>query len=144
MTHSAYESRKSSTNKIAAVWHSLSAGVLGALALAAGPAAPVFKHDEVSFGSLLWRALWGLALIAVVTVGAALFAKRFVPGIRGYTADGKRRIQLIESRRVSQRLTLHLVAYEDREILLAQSGDQLLELDARPAKAANAQGFPNG
>jgi hypothetical protein len=125
------------------VWHLL---IFGALALNAGatPSLPVFKHDEVSFGGLLWRALWGLVLIAVVTFGAALFAKRFVPGIRGYSSDGKRRIQLIESRRVNQRLTLHVVAYEDREILLAQSGDQLLELDARPAKAANAEGMPNG
>jgi hypothetical protein len=126
------------------VWHSLPALLIGALS-AAGAAAPVFKHDEVSLGGLLWRALWGLALIAVVTVGAALFARRFVPGIRGYSSDGKRRIQLIESRRVNQRLTLHVVAYEDREILLAQSGDQLLELDTRPAKAAmNAEGMPNG
>lgn len=126
------------------MWHSLPAPLVGALNLAAGPAAPVFKHEEVSFEGLLWRALWGLALIAVVTVGAALFARRFVPGIRGYSSDGKRRIQVIESRRVNQRLTLHVVAYEDREILLAQSGDQLLELDARPAKTASAEGMPNG
>jgi len=105
--------------------------------------APVFRHDEVSFGSLLWRAVWGLVVIAALAFGVAFVAKRFVPGVRGYSSGGRQRIEILESRRVTPRLTLHVVAFENREILLAQSGDQLLALQERTRNASSADGPDN-
>jgi hypothetical protein len=104
------------------------------LSLRTDTEAPVFKQGGESFGSLLWRAAWGLLLIGGLAFAMAVLVKRVVPGIRGYSADGKKRIQLIETHRVTPKLTLLLIAYEDREILLAQSGDRLLELDTRAKK----------
>jgi hypothetical protein len=104
------------------------------LSLRTDTKAPVFKQSEESFGSSLWRAAWGLLLIGGLAFAIAVLLKRVVPGIRGYSADGKKRIQLIETHRVTPKLTLLVIAYQDREILLAQSGDQLLELDTRARK----------
>lgn len=87
-----------------------------------------FKQGGDSFGSALWHALGALVLVGLLAVTMAVLVKRFLPGVRGYTSDGRKRVQLIETQRVTPKLTLLVIAYDGKEILLAQSGDQLLEL----------------
>jgi flagellar biogenesis protein FliO len=75
----------------------------------------------------------GLLLITVLAFGVTLLAKRYLPGIRGFSADGKSHVQLLESRRITARLTLFVIEFEGRRLLLAQSGDRVVEVGARPA-----------
>ena len=82
-------------------------------------------------GGLLLRVAGGLLLMTALAFGAAVLAKRYLPGIRGYSTDGKSRIQLLESRRVTAKLTLFVIEYEGRRLLLAQSGDRVVEIGAQ-------------
>ncbi len=66
----------------------------------------------------------GLALV----VGVAYGLKRFL-SVQGRLPSGNSRMQLLEVRRLSQRLTLFMVQVDDKIMVLAQSGDQLLTLD---------------
>ena len=139
--------------------------VLSALALAAsftgsargqevlhGPAAVAaqpqpgriaYKQDNtVGVAGLLVRIGGGLLLMTTLALGTALLAKRYLPGIRGYSQDGKHRIQLLESRRITPKLTLFVLEFEGRRLLLAQSGDRLLELGTR-AGAADHGSMPD-
>jgi len=74
------------------------------------------------------RATGALVLIAALTFGAAVLAKRYLPGVRGFSRDGTTRIQLLESRRITPKLTLLLVEFEGERLLLAQSGDRVSPL----------------
>jgi hypothetical protein len=98
------------------------------------PAARIpYKQDNTGSGlggGLLLRVAGGLLLMTTLAFAAAVLAKRYLPGIRGYSSDGKSRIQLLESRRVTPKLTLFVIEYEGRRLLLAQSGDRVVEIGA--------------
>ena len=90
-----------------------------------------YKEDSsVGVGALALRLAGGLVLMAVLAFTAALLAKRYLPGIRGYSLDGKSRVQLLESRRITPKLTLFVLEFEGRRLLLAQSGERIVELGA--------------
>lgn len=103
------------------------------------PAPATFRSDpqriaykEDSSASVGWLALrlgGGLVLMAALAFTAAWLAKRYLPGVRGYSLDGQSRIQLLESRRITPKLTLFVLEFEGRQLLLAQSGERILELD---------------
>jgi hypothetical protein len=82
-------------------------------------------------GGLFLRVGGGLLLMTILAFAAAVLAKRYLPGIRGYSTDGKSRIQLLESRRMTPKLTLFVIEYEGRRLLLAQSGDRVVEIGAQ-------------
>jgi hypothetical protein len=118
----------------------LAPGAFGQDAAQAPPAATLrsgtqriaYKEDSaVSVGSLVLRLGGGLVLMATLAFTAAVLAKRYLPGIRGYSLDGQSRIQLLESRRITPKLTLFVLEFEGRRLLLAQSGERIVELDAR-------------
>lgn len=79
-------------------------------------------------GSLLLRVTGGLVLITALTFGAAVLARRYLPGVRGFSRDGTTRVQLLESRRITPKLTLMVVEFEGERLLLAQSGERVLSL----------------
>lgn len=90
-------------------------------------------------GLLMLRATGGLVLIAALTFGAAALAKRYLPGVRGFSRDGATRIQLLESRRITPKLTLLLVEFEGERLLLAQSGDRVSSLGSHSGPDPVAQ-----
>lgn len=95
-----------------------------------------FKEDNgASIGSLVLRMAGGLVLMAILTFGAAWMAKRYLPGLRGFSSDGQSRIQLLETRRITPRLTLFVLEIEGRRLLLAQSGERVVELGTRLDRA---------
>jgi len=94
-----------------------------------------YKDDNaVGVGSLALRLGGGLVLMATLAFAAALLAKRYLPGLRGYSLDGQSRIKLLESRRITPKLTLFVLEFEGRRLLLAQAGERLVELDGRRAE----------
>ena len=112
--------------------------IMGALAPVARTQAaqPIaYKQDSgPGLGALALRLAGGLVLMATLAFGTAVLAKRYLPGVRGYSADGKSRIQLLESRRITPKLTLFVLEFEGRRLLLAQSGDRVVELASRGAQ----------
>jgi hypothetical protein len=99
----------------------------------AGSGRIAYKQDNSGggVGALFLRVAGGIALMTALAFAAAVVAKRYLPGIRGYSSDGKSRIQLLESRRVTPKLTLFVIEYEGRRVLLAQSGDRVVEIGAQ-------------
>jgi hypothetical protein len=96
-----------------------------------GPQRLEYRQDTgTNFGSLLLRAAGGLVLMAMLAFGTAVLAKRFLPGVRGYSQDGSTRIRLLESRRITPKLTLLVIEFEGRRLLLAQSGDRVVHVAA--------------
>jgi hypothetical protein len=98
-----------------------------------------YRQDSgPGFGGLLLRAAGGLVLITVLTLAITVLAKRYLPGIRGYSLDGRSRVHLLESRRITSKLTMFVIEFEGRRLLLAQSGDRVVELGA--PRTVSAQG----
>jgi hypothetical protein len=109
-------------------------GALAPLAHAQAPRPIAYKEDNApGLGALAFRLAGGLVLMATLAFGAAVLAKKYLPGVRGYSADGKSRIQLLESRRITPKLTLFVLEFEGRRLLLAQSGDRVVELGSQGA-----------
>lgn len=95
-----------------------------------------FKEDNgAGVGALALRLAGGLVLMAMLTFGATWLAKRYLPGLRGFSSDGHSRIQLLETRRITPRLTLFVLEIEGRRVLLAQSGERVVELGNSPDRA---------
>jgi len=90
-------------------------------------------------GLLMLRVTGGLVLMAALTFGAAVLARRYLPGVRGFSRDGATRIQLLESRRITPKLTLLLVEFEGERLLLAQSGERIAPLASHSGPDPAAQ-----
>jgi len=99
-----------------------------------------FKRDADSFelGLVLRTAL---ALGVVIAVGlAGIYAlKRFLPTSLGRSAAGQGRINVLEIRRVTPRLTLFLLEIDGQKVFLVQSGDRV-----RPLRLADSRGSEKG
>lgn len=89
-----------------------------------------YQEQGPSLGGLLLRAAGALALMTLLALAAALLAKRNMPGLKGFSAYGTTRVQLLESRRLTAKLTLFVVEFDGRRLLLAQSGDRIVEVGA--------------
>jgi len=97
-----------------------------------------FKEDDsAGVGALALRMAGGLVLMATLAFAAAWLGKRYLPSLRGYSADGQSRIQLLETRRVTPKLTLFVLEFEGRRLLLAQSGERVVELGAAGDRTKN-------
>ena len=123
----------------------LAAGLIAAPGLAPAKDEPVpakeaipFKRDAdaLETGTLLRTAL---ALGAVIAVGfVGIYAlKRFLPASLGRSTGGPGRINVLEIRRVTPRLTLFLVEIDGQKVFLAQSGDRVRPLRLPGSSTAN-------
>lgn len=89
-----------------------------------------YQERGPSLGGLLLRAAGALALMTLLALAAAFLAKRYMPGLKGFSTQGTSRVQLLESRRLTSKLTLFVVEFDGRRLLLAQSGDRIVEVGA--------------
>ncbi len=88
---------------------------------------PFRTESVVPTGTLTRVVLVTLVGLALVFV-AVYFLKGYLFRNNRFSTENSR-MQLIEVRRLSQRLTLFMVRVDDKTMVLAQSGDQLLTLD---------------
>jgi flagellar biogenesis protein FliO len=94
-----------------------------------------FRRDAEALDSgLALRVALALGLVIVLGIGGVYALKRFLPGSLGGTAGTGGRINVLEIRRVTPRLTLFLVEIDGQKIALAQSGDRVrtLTLGSKP------------
>ena len=87
---------------------------------AESPQVPYKQESDTRFGVLILRTAAGL-------------------GVQGFSKDGKTRIQLVESRRITPKLTLLLIDFEGERLLLAHSGDRVVHLGAHGSMDAFTQ-----
>jgi flagellar biogenesis protein FliO len=102
-----------------------------------------FKQDKQGGDTLAYQSLAGLLLAGLAAYGVILGLKHFGP-LRGAAMRKNRRLQIIESMRLSRRSVLHVVNYHGEELLLAE-GEHGLGLVARRAEgvSANDAGVPH-
>lgn len=87
-----------------------------------------FRPDDVGLGVQAGLAYGGVVLmLALAVAGMILLRKRLSARLPGAPVAGAG-LRSISSLRLPQQTLLHVVAYRDREILFAQSGDKLLQL----------------
>lgn len=91
----------------------------------AGEPIPYRKAEGGGDGALLVRVIAGLAVVLAVGVVAIFLIKKYLPVAYGHAKDGSRKIQLLETRRLTPRTTLFAVQFEGRRLLLALSGDRV-------------------
>jgi flagellar biogenesis protein FliO len=93
---------------------------------------PFRREADVDSGTALRVAL-ALGLVIALGVGGVYALKRFLPGSLGGAAGTTTgRINVLEVRRVTPRLTLYLVEIDGEKFALVQSGDRVRPLTLRP------------
>jgi len=100
----------------------------------AGPAKepiPFRREADVDSGTALRVAL-ALGLVIALGIGGVYALKRFLPGSLGAATGTTGRINVLEVRRVTPRLTLYLVEIDGEKFALVQSGDRVRPLSLRP------------
>ena len=78
--------------------------------------------------SLIGQTLLVLAGVIALAFAGVYAIKRYMPFVAGYADKGQRRIQVLETRRLTPRSTLFLVELDEKVFLIAQSGDRIVNL----------------
>jgi flagellar biogenesis protein FliO len=90
---------------------------------------PYKGTGETEVGTSVIRVALGLGLVLIAGVGVVLLLRRYLPAsYGGSTGPSVRRIELVEVRRLTPKLTLFLIEVDDARILLAQSGDRIMPM----------------
>lgn len=100
-------------------------------ALKTPPAQPIpFKKEgEVSSGQL-FRIAGVFVVVVALGIGAIYVLRRYLPGVDVPGNGERKRIRLIEVRRLTPKVVLFLVEVDGRTLLLSQQGEKLAMLDA--------------
>jgi flagellar biogenesis protein FliO len=99
-----------------------------------------FKRDADSFEpGLLLRTALALGVVIAVGIAGIYALKRFLPMSLGRVAGGPGRINVLEIRRITPRLTLFLLEIDGQKVFLAQSGDRV-----RPLRLSDARRSEKG
>ena len=98
------------------------------------PSAIQFKPEGPESGGLALRVVGGLVLAAMVAAGVIYGLRKFAPWIPvPGSRTGKGSLRLVDSMRLTQKLTLFVVEYEADRILLAFSDRGVTVLSSTPA-----------
>jgi len=104
-----------------------------------------FKQDQQPTEQLAARSVGALVVVGIVGYLVLFLMKRH--GFAGVALihprkGHQRRIQILEATRLSQKVTLHVVAYRGTELLLAESpeGIQLIHMGGSGSPAASPSG----
>jgi flagellar biogenesis protein FliO len=90
---------------------------------------PYKGTGESDIGVSLIRVVLGLGFVLAAGVGGVLLLRRYLPAsYGGGTGPSTRKIELVEVRRLTPKLTLFLIAVGDKQILFAQSGDRVTRM----------------
>ena len=108
--------------------HTDTAAEASAKAIASTPHGAIpFKQEKQSTDTLAYQSFAALILVGLAAYGIVFGLKRF-GGAAGVLPGKVRRVRTLEAIRLGKHSTLHVVEYQGRELLLAESehGVQLL------------------
>jgi flagellar biogenesis protein FliO len=92
------------------------------------------RKESVIPQKMLIRVLIAIVLGLMLVFGIVYLLKRYLVA-RDLLSTDEQRIQLLEVRRLTPRQTLFMIRVDDKTVVLAQSGERLVQLD--PAKSFN-------
>lgn len=106
---------------------------------APGKEAIPFKRDADALdAATLLRTALALGVAIAIALGGLYAFRRFLPSSLGRAPGGQSRINVLEIRRVTPRLTLLLVEIDGQRIFLAQSGDRVRPVVLRSGEGRDA------
>ncbi|HKQ31378.1 MAG TPA: flagellar biosynthetic protein FliO [Burkholderiales bacterium] len=86
----------------------------------------------------------GVFLVVTLLAFVSIYMlKRFFPSFYVHTTGTTQHIRIIETRRLTPRTTLFLVELDGARMLLAQSGDQIVNLHKTSAVASDRSSTPD-
>jgi flagellar biogenesis protein FliO len=100
---------------------------------------PFKTSSEVDGVGMAVRVIVGFLVVALLAVASIYALKRFFPSFYVHSANTTQHIRVLEIRRLTARTTLFLVELDGARMLLAQSGDQLVNLHKTSMPSAGDQ-----
>jgi len=102
---------------------------------------PFKRGEEVASAGSLLRVVLSLGFVVVAGVGVLYLLKRYVPASLGRMAGSEGRIEILETRRVTPRLTLFLIKIDGETVLLTQSGDRVMHTRLTKSSSSTGDGI---
>lgn len=88
-----------------------------------------FKASTDSDGTgVIMRVLGGFIVVALLALAVVYALKRYFPSFYVHSVGDAKRIHVLETRRLTPRTTLFVVEVDGTRLLLAQSGDRIVNL----------------
>jgi flagellar biogenesis protein FliO len=94
-----------------------------------------YKQSDESAAGLVLRVAGGLTLVLLLGVGAAFVLKRYMPTLQRPLSSGPARINVLEIRRLTPKISLFLVELDGVTLLLGQNGEQVSTLYQDPRRS---------
>jgi len=90
-----------------------------------------YKKEESGAGAAAGQSIIILAALLGVTWGGLMLVKRYLPQLRHklplpFKPNAERRLKIIETVRLGPKSSLYLVQFDQKTLLLAQSGDNII------------------
>jgi flagellar biogenesis protein FliO len=104
---------------------------------------PFKTSAETDGAGIAMRVIGGFIVVALLALAAVYTLKRFFPSFYVHTAGGAKRIQVLEIRRLTPRTTLFVVELDGTRLLLAQSGDRIVNLHKTPVSGIDSSITPD-
>jgi len=93
------------------------------------PEIPFKKENDIS-SSQITRLVGIFIVVVLLAAGTVYLLKRYITGVEIGKTGSRRRIRLLESKRLTPRTILFLVEIDGKTLLLSQHGEKLLLVDA--------------
>jgi flagellar biogenesis protein FliO len=98
-----------------------------------------YKTSSDSDGvGLVTRVIGGFVVVALLALASVYILKRYFPSFYVHSVGPAKQIRVIEIRRLTARTTLFLVEVDGARLLLAQSGDQVVNLHKTQGTSADS------
>jgi flagellar biogenesis protein FliO len=86
---------------------------------------PFKRTEEVASTTPLWRVVLSFGVVVAIGFGAAYAVRRYIPASVGRAIGSAGRIEVLEVRRITPKLTVYLIQADGEKFLLTQSGDRV-------------------
>ena len=94
-----------------------------------------YKTEKAEFSELILRAVIVFIFVIVLVIAGLYALNRFFPGAfpkyRSAASGEGKMVQVLAIQRLTPKTTLFVISYEDRQLLLAQSGEAVTLLDSK-------------
>jgi len=91
-----------------------------------------FKNESKSVGNQFGESIMALIIVGGIAVAGLYAMRRYLPNMAALKGGTGKRLQLLETMRLTPKTTVFVIQFDNKTLLLGQHGDSLSVLASNP------------